>query len=164
MAASYDAAHWIGALGLQPHPEGGHFAETYRAAESIPAAALPERYRGVRSFCTQIYFLLEHASFSAFHRLTSDEAWHFYHGSPVDLHLIHPDGRSEQRRLGEGAFQTVVPAGAWFGATVHQPGSYTLVGCTVAPGFDFADFELADRATLQARFPQHAALIARLTR
>ena len=166
MAGSLDAAHWIETLGLQAHPEGGYFNETYRAAEAIPAAALPERYTSDRAFCTQIYFLLESHSFSAFHRLTSDEAWHFYHGSPLDLHLIYPDGRYEQRALGPGAFQTVIPAGVWFGATVREPDSYsyTLVGCTVAPGFDFADFELADRVALQAQFPRHHALIQRLTR
>lgn len=160
----YDAAHWIDTLGLQAHPEGGYFKETYRAAESIPTASLPERYAGARTFCTQIYFLLESHAFSAFHRLKSDETWHFYHGSPIDLHLIHPDGRYEQRVVRMGAFQTVVPAGVWFGATVQQPESYTLVGCTVAPGFDFADFELADGAALQAQFPAHCALIQRLTR
>jgi len=77
----YDAAHWIDTLGLHPHPEGGYFAETYRAAESIPAAALPDRYASARSFCTQIYFLLKSDSFSAFHRLASDEAWHFSRGA-----------------------------------------------------------------------------------
>ena len=164
MSMSYDAAHWIEALGLMAHPEGGYFAETYRATETIAAAALPERYASPRSFCTQIYFLLDSASFSAFHRLASDEAWHFYHDSPLDLHLIHPDGHYECRTMGEGAFQTVIPAGVWFGATVQNEDSYTLVGCTVAPGFDFSDFELAGRTALQAQFPAHHALIKRLTR
>ena len=158
-----DAAHWIRTLGLQPHPEGGHFRETYRAAESIPASGLPARFGGARSFSTAIYFLLESGGFSALHRIKSDEAWHFHAGSPLEIFTIDPAGALRVLRLGDGAFQAVVPAGCWFGARVAAPGSYALVGCTVAPGFDFADFEMGRRADLLRHYPQHRELILQLT-
>lgn len=159
----------IRALDLKPHPEGGWYRETYRATESIAAGGLPERYAGPRSHATSIYFLLTSDSFSALHRLKSDELWHFYHGSPLNLHVIQADGRYAPITLGTNlaqgeTFQAVVPHGCWFGATVATSGAYTLVGCSVAPGFDFSDFEIADRESLTRAFPQHQALIERLTR
>lgn len=161
------AAYWIRHLGLQPHPEGGCFRETYRASESIPNAALPARFAGPRAFGTAIYFLLKHPDVSALHRIRSDELWHFYAGSALTLHLFEPGGSYRRLRLGlrparGEAPQAVVPAGCWFGAELAQPRTYALVGCTVAPGFDFADFELAQPARLQRRFPRQARLIARL--
>lgn len=150
------AEYWIERLGLKPHPEGGYYAETYRAAQTLPNG---------RPVATQIYFLLEHGNFSALHRLGSDEIWHFYLGDPLTVHLIEPAGSYRSLRLGpDHSFQGVVPAGCWFGATVENPGGYALVGCTVAPGFDFADFELAEREALSRLYPQHRALIERLTR
>lgn len=159
----------IAKLKLQPHPEGGWYRETYRAAESLPQNALPGRFDGRRSLATAIYFLLNSESFSALHRIKSDEQWHFYSGSSLTVHVIHPDGRYALIKLGKNlaqgeTFQAVVPHGCWFGATVDTPDSYVLVGCSVAPGFDFADFEMADRESLSKEFPQHATLIARLTR
>ncbi|PLX98044.1 MAG: hypothetical protein C0623_13985 [Desulfuromonas sp.] len=159
----------ISSLNLISHPEGGWYRETWRAAETIPAAGLPERFAGERSFATSIYFLLTSDTFSALHRIKSDEQWHFYSGSGLTIHVIHPDGQYEQLRLGADlesgeSYQTVVPHSCWFGATVDVPDSYALVGCTVAPGFDFADFELADRALLLREFPPHEELITRLTR
>ena len=159
----------IRALNLQPHPEGGWYRETYRTKEAIAPGDLPERYAGPRSFATAIYFLLTSATFSALHRLKSDEQWHFYSGSPLCLHVIHNDGRYAPVTLGANlaqgeSSQAVVPHGCWFGATIDTPDSYALVGCSVAPGFDFSDFEIADRASLIRVFPQHATLIARLTR
>ncbi len=164
-----NARYWIERLGLVAHPEGGHFRETYRAAEYVAAEHLPARFGGPRPFSTAIYFLLEGDQFSALHRITADEVWHFYAGSPLLLSVIHPGGELEEVRLGPGnqareTLQAVVPAGCWFGARVAVPGSYALAGCTVAPGFDFADLELADRAHLLARYPQHRAVIERLTR
>ena len=156
--------HWITQLDLLPHPEGGWYRETYRAAEAIPAAGLPARFDGPRAFGTSIYFLLPAASFSAFHRIRSDELWHFHAGDPLELHLLHADGRHEVKPVGPGAFQAVAPAGCWFGARVAAGGSFTLVGCTVAPGFDFADFELARRGNLLSQFPAHADIIRALTR
>lgn len=159
---------WIEELGLDPHPEGGWYKEVYRAAEEINAAGLPDRFGGPRSFSTSIYFLLAGDNFSAFHRIKSDELWHFYAGDGLTIHVITPSGDYNAIRLGNRpeageTFQAVVPAGSWF-ASGAKSGGYGLVGCTVAPGFDFADFELADREELQAQFPQHRELIGRLTR
>ncbi len=165
----YSADYWIEKLNLQPHPEGGFYAETYRSSETIAQADLPTRYAGNRSFSTGIYFLVKGGQFSALHRIQSDEMWHFYAGTRLTVYSIDNQGQLHTIHLGtqpeQGeVFQAVVSAGCWFGSTVEDPESYALVGCTVAPGFDFADFELAHRNTLQATYPQHQALIARLTR
>ena len=166
---SGDASRWIARLALQPHPEGGYYRETYRAAETVSAEALPERYAGARAFSTAVYFLLPSEEISALHRLRSDELWHFHLGTALTLVTIGADGTLEQLALGPDVdrgerLQATVAAGTWFGATVSAPGSFALVSCTVAPGFDFADFELAERGALAARYPQHAAVVTRLTR
>ncbi len=164
------AAYWVTKLGLQKHPEGGWYVETYRARETVAAAALPSRFSGARAFSTAIYFLLEAGQVSALHRIRSDELWHFHAGDPLTVHLLDPaTGAARELTLGPDpeagqAFQAVVPAGVWFGAQVNAGGDYALVGCTVAPGFDFADFELARREALLARFPERGALITALTR
>lgn len=163
------AAEWIASLRLTPHPEGGFYRETYRARETIDAEHLPARFGGRRVHSTAIYFLLPGDHVSALHRIKSDEVWHFYAGSPLTLAMIHPGGQLEERRLGPGPergerFQAVVPAGSWYGASVDDRDAYALLGGTVAPGFDFADFELGDRGELLARFPQHRETILRLTR
>jgi predicted cupin superfamily sugar epimerase len=163
------AADWIQTLRLAPHPEGGYFRETYRSAETVEASHLHPRFGGPRAHSTAIYFLLPGAQISALHRIKSDEVWHFYAGGALTLTLIHPDGRLDAVRLGPDptrgeAFQAIVPAGCWYGAAVDDHDAYALVGGTVSPGFDFADFELADRAALLARFPQHREAIRRLTR
>ena len=164
-----EAEYWIRAAGLKPHPEGGWYRETYRSPETVAAAGLPPRFGGPRSFSTAILFLLEGQTFSALHRIKADEVWHFHAGGVVRIEILEPAGRARGIRLGVDpvggtVVQAVVPAGAWFGARLERPDAYALVGCTVAPGFDFADFELADRATLTQQFPQHRALIAELTR
>jgi predicted cupin superfamily sugar epimerase len=155
-----EAERLIAALRLQPHPEGGWYRETYRSAEQVTTP------RGTRrSATTSIYFLLTDERFSAFHRLWSDETWHFYHGDSVLVELIAPSGTYEQRLLGAGdALQTSVPAGTYFASHVDAPGGYALVGCDVAPGFEFADFQLTTRAMLTAAYPQYGPLIARYTR
>lgn len=158
----------ISQLGLERHPEGGWFRETYRAAEQVDAAALPQRYGGVRSFCTSIYFLLEEGDFSALHRIKSDEVWHFHAGCSLVVHVILPGGGYQALHLGSDLeagerFQAVVPAGSWFGAELKGEG-FGLAGCTVAPGFEFSDFELAGRDALASRYPQYAGLINRMTR
>jgi predicted cupin superfamily sugar epimerase len=160
---------WIRRLHLHPHPEGGYYAETYRSPEEIAAAHLPGRYAGNRTFATAIYFLVKGGSFSSLHRIQSDELWHFYAGSCLSVFSIDPAGNLAEIRLGPDAeagetFQGVVKAGDWFGSRVDDPHGYALVGCTVAPGFDFADFELADRQALIRQFPQHAEVIRSLTR
>jgi predicted cupin superfamily sugar epimerase len=163
------AAEWIEHLQLVRHPEGGYFRESYRAQEIIPRPALPPRFTGDRVFCTAIYFLLEGNEVSALHRIKADEVWHFYAGVPLTVHVIDLAGRYAPLHLGmdleEGQLpQAVVPAGCLFGASVADGAGFTLAGCTVAPGFDFADFELPGRAQLLAEYPQHKEVILRLTR
>lgn len=163
-----EADRWIRTLGLTPHPEGGFFRETYRADEGIASAHLPARFAGDRPFATAIYFLLEGRQTSRLHRLRSDEVWHFHVGGPLVVDSIAPDGAATRAVLGAAVeagqvFQHVVPAGHWFGAALERAESYALVGCTVAPGFDFAELELAHRDALVAQFPHHRALIERLT-
>jgi hypothetical protein len=163
------AEYWIERLGLAPHPEGGYFRETYRSADVIAAGSLPARYGGARAASTAIYFLLRAGEVSVLHRITSDEIWHFYAGGALAVSAIRPDGVRRDVVLGPDpdaghALQATVPAGDWFGATPASGTAYSLVGCTVAPGFEFTDLELADRRSLTARYPQHAALIERLTR
>ncbi len=164
-----DAQTWIDRLDLEAHPEGGYYRESYRADTSIPETALPDRFDGDRNAAALIYFLLPGSAFSALHRIQQDEAWHFYAGAPLTLHQIAPDGTYTTCTLGrrideDQHLHTVVPAGTWFGATVTDAARYTLAGCTTAPAFDFADFEMADRAALRDAYPQHSALIERLTR
>jgi predicted cupin superfamily sugar epimerase len=155
-----EAERTIAALRLQPHPEGGWYRETYRSPDRVTTE------RGtVRSATTSIYFLLTDAGFSAFHRLASDETWHFYRGDPVTIEIIAPSGTHERRVLGLGdVLQTTVPANCYFASHVDVAGGYALVGCDVAPGFEFADFALTSRSMLTAAYPQFGPLIARYTR
>lgn len=162
------ADFWIKTFELKPHPEGGYYRETYRSLESFSADALPSRYIGPRCFGTAIYFLIKSNECSKMHCLKSDEIWHFYFGSPVTLHLIYENGEYVCFKLGSSPkeqelFQVVIPSGTWFGATVDCPEAYALMGCTVAPGFDFSDFEMGERQQLLLKFPQHRALIDRLS-
>ena len=166
------APDYIISLGLEPHPEGGHYAQTYQAAETIPQAALPARFAGDRPYSTAIQFLLENHNRSALHRIQSDEVWHFYTGGPLNVYVIDPvSGTLSTIQLGNNpyrgdVFQAVVPAGYWFGAKpVGLPGDppFSLVGCTVAPAFNFAEFELANPDDMMALFPQHEAIIQLLT-
>ncbi len=155
-------------LGLQPHPEGGFFLETYRSGDSLPAGVLPNGINGDRNVSTCIYFLLSSEFFSAFHRIRQDELWFFHEGSSALVHVIDEKGDYRQLRVGPpekgGNYQAIIPAASWFAAEVTEPDSYCLVSCTVAPGFDFADFELAEREALRSEFPGHHDLITRLTR
>jgi len=163
------AADLVRVLGLEPHPEGGHYRELYRADEGVPAAALPPRFRGPRSFSTAIYFLLEGETFSALHTIQSDELWHHSEGAALRIVTIDDAGAREDHVLGkrydrgERPF-ACVRRGRLFGSYVDDGVGHALVGCTVAPGFDFEDFTMPSRAELLARFPSHAAVITRLTR
>ncbi len=157
-----DADSLVKLLSLQPHPEGGWYTQTYRSAAEVRTA------RGLRPASTAIYFLLQGDEFSALHRIASDEIWHFYTGSPLRVESISSDGSVRDLLLGPDllngeVLQGTVPSGRWFGASLVH-GGYALVGCTVAPGFDFADFEMGTRQQLLSLFPQHAQLINRLTR
>jgi uncharacterized protein len=163
------AQEWIELLELKRHPEGGWYRETYRSEETISKSALPSRFGGERAFSTAIYFLLEGEDFSALHRIKQDEIFHFYDGSALTVHVIDPQGNYSATKVGRHLEagerpQAVVKAGCVFGATVSEPHSFSLVGCTVAPGFDFADFVMPGRDELCCQFPQHRALIERLTR
>jgi len=161
------AAYWIDNLDLKPHPEGGFYKETYRATENIPGAALAGRFNGARSFSTAIYFLLRSQDKSLFHRIKSDELWHFHAGSTLAIYVLSEKGLALHKlgsRLDEGdTLQVVVPANTWFGAKVVDGNAYTLAGCTVAPGFDFQDFEMATTAQLLNDFPSHREIIHQLT-
>jgi predicted cupin superfamily sugar epimerase len=162
------ATYYVQRFNMQPHPEGGYFAETYRSAERIPQSALPDRFTGERSFGTAIYFLLESHHISALHRIASDEIWHFYAGGALEIFVISSTGELTVIRLGNNpeqgeVFQAVVPAGCWFGSKPSLGTDFSLVGCTVAPGFDFADFEMASQEKLLHEFPQHKEVIEKLS-
>jgi uncharacterized protein len=156
-------------LHLQPLTiEGGYFRETYRSALTVPAVALPGEYGGDRNVSTAIYYLLTPDTFSAIHRVKSDEVFHFYAGDAVEMLQLWPDGRGEivmlHNDLGAGHEpQVIVPAGVWQGCHLVPGGSWALMGCTVAPGFDYADFTLANRAAMVAAYPEYSVLITALT-
>ncbi len=152
------AKDWIELLRLVKHPEGGYYRETYRSSGLIE---LPS-FTGARAVSTAIYFLLPASEVSALHRIKSDELWHFYAGQALTIHCIAADGRATTIALNADNPQAVVPAGCWFGATVEN--EYALVGCTVAPGFDFCDFEMARQPALMTKYPQHRQIIERLTK
>lgn len=169
MKSTYSASYWKEHLKLTEHAEGGAYLEVYRAALTLPQHVLTNEHKGVRPVCTSIYFLLEYGEFSAFHKIASDELWHFYDGTTLCIYEIKADGTLIQHKLGKDisngeALQVLIPAGSWFASRVEEPGGYALCGCTVAPGFDFADFELANQEVLTAQYPDHAALIRSLTR
>lgn len=156
-------------LNLLPHPEGGFYRETYRCKDIIPQSVLGDNFGSDRNVSTCIYFMLVSGNFSAFHRIKQDEFWHFYRGSALLLYMISPEGKLSTVKIGGDILngeipQFVVPAGYWFAAEVAAENSYSLVGCTVAPGFDFADFELADVNKLCEMFPEHKEIIKRLGR
>ena len=168
-ARQWGAEDYIRALELQPHPEGGHYRRTYASADQLPVG-VSGRHAGARPLATAIHFLLRSGEVSHLHRLQSDELWHFHLGDPLRIHMLHPDGRHEVKTLGAAlwqgmSLQVAVPHGVWFGAEPVTPATsgFSLISATVAPGFDFADFELADRARLLRQHPDHNALIERLT-
>ena len=161
------SSYWIDHLHLLPHPEGGFYKETYRSKENVSSPSLPHRFVGDRSISTAIYFLLRSQDKSMFHKIKSDELWHFHTGSSLTIYVLDQSGLTTHKlgldvAKGENP-QVVIPADCWFGALVNEPDHYTLVSCTVAPGFHFSDFKLAHRAQLMREFPDHQALITRLT-
>jgi predicted cupin superfamily sugar epimerase len=164
------AKELIALLGLRPLPvEGGYFRETYRSADRLPAAALPARYGADKSAATAIYYLLTPDTFSALHRLPTDEVYHFYLGDPVEMLQLWPDGTGRVVTLGQDLkagqlVQTVVPRGVWQGSRLRPGGAYALLGTTMAPGFEFADYEAGDREELVIQYPVFASRIQGLTR
>lgn len=156
-------------LDLQPHPEGGYFKETYRSLYSIPNGVLQGNHVGDRSYGTGIYFLLTADTFSAFHRIEQDELWFFHQGAPIELHMISPEGDHSVHIIGNDIIngqqpQLLVPRTYWFAAKVVEEGEFSLVSCTVSPGFDFRDFILPSREEMTLAYPQHAAIIRQFTR
>ena len=160
------AKDYIEKFDMTKHPEGGWFKETYRSEGTIPADALSD-FDGDRSYSTSIYFLLERGDISALHRIKSDELWHFHAGDGLIIHEIKTSGEYVQHKLGLNLEngqtpQAMVEANSWFGSEVIEGGTYCLVGCTVAPGFDFQDFELANAEALATDYPNHNGLINRI--
>ena len=157
------AAYYIEKLQLNAHVEGGAFKETYRSALKIAHKYLPPDFKGKRNVSTAIYFLLKEGQFSAMHKIASDELWHFYVGSPLYIYELNLAGELITHILGNDleagqSFQVLIPAGSWFGSRCQTPGAFSLAGCTVAPGFDFEDFELATKQFMKDNFPAHAQL------
>ena len=166
----HNAQFWIGQLKLTKHIEGGWFSEVYKSELLLQSSQLPANFpTGSERHCsTHIYFLLEKKQFSALHRIKSDELWHFYAGDPLVVYEIEPSGKLTEHLLGNDSQKnqrlfTVIKAGSWFGAALPPASEYALTGCTVSPGFDYADFELAEKENLLELYPQHAGLINSLT-
>jgi len=152
------AKFWIEKLALQKHPEGGWFKEVYRSEEIVGKESLAAAFGGSRHFSTSIYYLLEGEDFSSFHRIKSDELWHFYTGSSNVEILWIEEGKLVREKLGDNInneehFQIIVPKNKWFAARLLNTNGFALVGCTVSPGFHFEDFELADKRLID-EFPE----------
>lgn len=163
------ANYWINYLKLEIHPEGGAYSRVYTSKLTLYKNLLPENFHGDRPACTHIYYLLQKNEFSAFHKIQSDELWHFYDGDTLVVYEINNDGSLTKHLLGknieagESPF-CVIKAGNWFASSLKADGLFSLVGCTVSPGFDFAEFEMADRNVLISKYPQHKELITGLTK
>ena len=156
-------------LNLLPHPEGGFYKETYRSGLEITESCLPDDFKGNRNIATCIYFLIENGNFSALHKIKSDETWHFYYGDALEVVEIDSEGTLTKTTIGSNllngeTFQYTVKANNWFGSRVSGDGKFSLVGCSVYPGFDFNDFELATKDNLTNLYPQHQVIIDELTR
>lgn len=165
----HSSDYWKQRLQLIHHVEGGWYSEVYRSALTLRASQLPAQFKGDRAACTHIFFLLEKGEFSAFHRIQSDELWHFYNGDPLVVYELENDGTLIKHQLGTDlekgqSLFCVIKAGNWFASEVMENSIYSLVGCTVSPGFDFADFELAQKDLLSEKFPDHTVLVHRLSR
>ncbi len=159
-----NAKYWIDHLDLKPHPEGGHYNEVYRSAEVIEKNSLPKRYGGKRSFSTSIYFLLQKDKKSAFHRIKSDETWYYHDGGLLEIIVLDETGTLTKNILGldveSGAQpQLTILMNRWFAA--RSLSEFTLVSCSVSPGFDFDDFELGDYLTMAKKYPQHEHIFKR---
>jgi predicted cupin superfamily sugar epimerase len=162
-----EAEKIIKALNLQKHPEGGYFSEVYRSKEEI--SSLPERFKHAHSLYTSIYFLLQENDYSAFHILKSDEIWHFYEGTVLDIHVIRKDGTLETVSLGRDTakgerYQYLVESGQYFAAEVRDKSSFALVGCTVSPGFEYEDFEMPSGEELIKKYPRFEDIIKGLSK
>lgn len=156
-------------LKLKPHPEGGYYRQVYKSDGYIPPETIYGHFQGKRAYSTAIYYLLQSDEFSAFHKIKQDEIWHYYSGSALDIHVLSQNGEHRIKTVGDelkddGRYQQIVHAGNWFAAEVKSRDTYALVGCTVAPGFEFDDLEIADRHKLLQQYPQQKNIIKRFTR
>jgi predicted cupin superfamily sugar epimerase len=154
---------WINHLNLQPHPEGGYYKEVFRSGVEVMRAET----QNIKQACTSIYYLLEGSDFSGFHRLASDELWYFHKGAPLHIHIIDNEGVHTTIELSDGpagSLQAVIPPNTWFAAELPSQSGFALVSCAVAPGFDFAEFEMAKKQDLLTQYPQHTHLLNRLCR
>jgi len=163
-----NTAYWIEKLDLQIHPEGGFYKEIYRSKEFVEQKNLPDRFTINHSFFTSIYFLLSQNQISTFHKLQADEIWYYHKGSALIIHIISPDGEYYKSKLGlciesGESPQVIIPHNHWFGAELLDKSTYSLLSCSVSPGFEFSDFELAKRGELLSEFPQHKKLILKMT-
>jgi len=145
---------------LQPHPEGGFYARQFESPIKVLHPMIAD---AIRPMYTSIYYLMTASNHSSWHRLRTDEMWHFYEGDPMHIHMLYPSGEYQVKRLcahgEEMRFQWVVPAGVWFAVSSEGPLGYSFTGCSLAPGFDFDDFELADASDLQSQYPAHQKII-----
>ncbi len=161
--------YYISKLQMNPHPEGGYYKEIYRSGEIYQAEFLPGGFKSDRNFSTSIYFLLDGNQVSTFHRLKSDEIWHYYDGCGVKIYILDEDGSLSEIYLGKNLergdrFQAIIKSNCWFAAEIIEKNLFALIGCTVSPGFDFEDFELGDRKKLINQYPQHEEIIKKLTK
>jgi predicted cupin superfamily sugar epimerase len=159
--------YWIDKLSLQKHPEGGYYKEIYRSDGSFDFPKDSTEFIGKRNYATSIYFLLEGNNFSAFHKIKSDEIWHFYQGNCLIIYSLDEKGILKEHKLGCNlefgeSLQLMIPKNTWFAAKLQSEYGFALVGCTVSPGFDFCDFEMAHKTQLLTIYPQHAKVIEML--
>ncbi len=162
------AKYYIDKLKLITHPEGGYYREIYRSGEFIDIEGLPDRYKNKRVFSTSIYFLIEGRQVSKFHKLKSDETWHFYDGGSIKIYILDENKTLNQVILGkelseENLFQFTIKKNNWFAAELTESDSFALIGCSVSPGFDFEDFELAERNSLIKNYPEYEIIIKKFT-
>ncbi|MGY4538705.1 putative cupin superfamily sugar epimerase [Mucilaginibacter sp. UYNi724] len=158
-----NAQYWIDHLNLQPHPEGGYYKEVFRSVNEVSRVGSAD----LKQACTSIYYLLEGRDFSGFHRLASDELWYFHKGTPLHIHVLETDGTHRTIQLSDddtGSLQAVIAPNTWFAAEIPTATGFALMSCAVAPGFDFAEFEMAKKDELLAAYPQHQELLGRLCR
>ena len=157
------AVYWIQHLKLEPHPEGGYYKETFCSDIEVSTSSSAK----IKHACTSIYYLLEGTDYSGFHRLRSDEIWYFHKGLALLIHVIGEDGIYKVHELSEepdGSLSIVIKAGLWFAAELKAKTDFVLVSCAVAPGFDFAEFEMAEAEKMISAYPQHTALFNKLCR
>lgn len=158
-----DANYWINHLQLQPHPEGGYYKEIFRSANGVTRVGAID----TKQACTSIYYLLEGRDFSGFHRLASDELWYFHKGAPLHIHVLDYEANLTTIELSDtetGNLQAIIPPNTWFAADIPSATGFVLVSCAVAPGFDFAEFEMAGKDVMIAKYPQHHEILGRMCR